>query len=190
MTPRPSYRAGSSHTGAEEDLIQRVRMAHRQFPTGVTVVTTMAGEVPVGLTVNAFTSLSLSPPEVLVCVARTSATHEHLAEESHAAINILSDSQRETAAIFARTGVDKFDGLVWRHGRFGAPVLAGVSAVFEVWLKQHIPAATHSVFIANVLHAEASAAPPLLYFAGEFFDGPRVPGRVPDSRNSGDLTHT
>jgi len=103
------------------------RNALGSFVTGVTVVTTTLGGAPVGTTVSAFAALSLSPPLILVSLARTSETLARIKRAGIFAVNILSDGQSETAARFATTsGAGKFDGVEYSGGRNGAPVLTGV----------------------------------------------------------------
>src|SRR3954466_8437267 len=92
------------------DLMKQV---NRQFITGVTVVTTMDGDTPKGLPVNAFSSISLEPPTVLVCVQHTSSTHDVLFRANHLAINILSVEQLDVVSTFATKSADKFAALDW-----------------------------------------------------------------------------
>jgi flavin reductase (DIM6/NTAB) family NADH-FMN oxidoreductase RutF len=162
----------------EASLVDSVTAVHRRFPTGVTVVSTCIDDRPYGLAVNAFSSISLSPPMVLVCVAETSATHKRLFQGDHLAVNILAHDQEDTVAVFARSGGDKFRDLRWRGGRFGSPVLEDVSAYLEVEIEKRIPAYTHTLFIARVRDAVAFDRAPLVYLGGRMFDGARLE-RVP-----------
>ena len=152
-------------------LSDRVRRVHAHFPTGVMVVTTASGGTPHGLAVNAFSSVSLVPPVVLFCVAKTSQTHAHLYAADYAAANILSHRQRAVAKRFATRGGDKFDGLNWNPGPQGSPVIEGVSAWFEIELTLKIDAGTHTIFTGNVHEADATGIPPLVYLAPGLFDG-------------------
>src|SRR5579875_3256323 len=109
-----------------------VRAFHRRFLTGVTVLTTHVEGEPRGMTTNAISSVSVEPPLLLVCVAHTAATHASLLRAQLFALNILAADQAAVAARFARSGgSDKFDGIGWSPGRFGAPVLAGTCAHVE-----------------------------------------------------------
>jgi flavin reductase (DIM6/NTAB) family NADH-FMN oxidoreductase RutF len=156
------------------DLVSDVKAVHRRFPTGVTVVTTCIDDQPYGLAVNAFSSISLSPPLVLVCVAETSATHAHLFQGDHIAVNILAHDQQDVAAVFARSGGDKFRDLSWQRGGCGAPVLEGVSAYLELDIEKRIPAYTHTIFIARVRAAVATDRSPLVYLGGRLIDGAQL----------------
>jgi flavin reductase (DIM6/NTAB) family NADH-FMN oxidoreductase RutF len=150
------------------DLMKQV---NRQFVTGVTVVTTMDGDTPRGLAVNAFSSISLEPPTVMVCVQHTSSTHDALFRASHLAINILSVEQLDVVSTFATKAADKFAALDWEPGPHGgAPLLPGSSAQMEVEIRERLRASTHSVFICRVVHAAVTDNAPMIYSAGKFFD--------------------
>lgn len=162
--------AGTAADTADR-LIERVRTVHRHFPTGVTIVTTTVDRIPYGLAVNAFASLSLKPPLVLVCVSSTSSTYQRLLETNIFAVNILAHDQEPIARRFAQSGGDKFKDFAWRAGTHGAPVLHGVSAHLELRVQQRIPAGTHTIFIGVILEAIPNNRPPLVYLDGSFFDG-------------------
>jgi flavin reductase (DIM6/NTAB) family NADH-FMN oxidoreductase RutF len=155
-------------TQPDLDLMKRV---NRQFVTGVTVVTAMDEKTPRGLAVNAFSSISLDPPTVMVCVQRTSSTHDCLFRASHLAINILSTDQLDVVNRFAAKSDDKFVGLDWEPGPFGSPVIGRSSAQMEVEIRERLQATTHTVFIGRVVHAEVTDRIPMVYSAGRFFDG-------------------
>ena len=152
----------------DSDLVKQV---NRRFVTGVTVVTTMDGGVPRGLAVNAFASVSLEPPTVMVCVQRTSGTHDCLFRAGHLAVNILSTDQLDVVTRFAGKSPDKFAGLDWAPGPFGSPLLARSSAQMEVEIRERLQASTHTVFICRVVDARVTDTPPMIYSAGRFFDG-------------------
>ena len=160
-------------TKVDLDLMKQV---NRQFVTGVTVITAMDDDTPKGLAVNAFASISLEPPTVMVCVQRTSNTHDCLFRAEHLAINILSTAQLDVVNRFAAKSDDKFAGLDWRPGPFGSPLIARSSAQMEVEIRERLQASTHTVFICRVRHAEVTDYPPMVYSAGKFFDGAALPG--------------
>jgi len=168
----------SLHTGStlmttpDIDLMKQV---NRQFVTGVTVVTTMDGDTPRGLAVNAFSSISLEPPTVMVCVQQTSSTHDCLFRARHLAINILSTGQMDVVSIFAGKAADKFDGMRWSPAPHGSPYLAASSAQMEVEIRERLQASTHTVFVGRVVHAEVGDTAPMVYSAGQFFDGGALP---------------
>jgi flavin reductase (DIM6/NTAB) family NADH-FMN oxidoreductase RutF len=148
-----------------------VRAFHRRFATGVTVVTVSDGDDALGLAVNAFSSVSLDPPLVLVCVAGTAATHPTLFASDRFAVNILAHDQAAIARTFARSGGDKFSGIAWRVGAHGSPILGGVAAHVEALTLQRISAFTHTIFVGRVVDAEVHDRSPLVYLGGSLYDG-------------------
>lgn len=163
---------------AEPTLSDRVRRVHAQFPTGVMVVTTAIDGEPHGLAVNAFSSVSLEPPVVLFCVAKTSRTHARLYGAEWAAVNILSHRQLAVAKRFSSSAADKFESLSWSGSPHGAPVLDGVSAWLEVELRLKIDASTHTIFTGQVHNAMSAEVPPLVYLAPGLFDGARLTAAI------------
>lgn len=147
-----------------------VRGVHRKFITGVTVVTTDDAGTPRGLAVNAFSSISLDPPMVLVCVQRSSATHPALHRASHLGISILAAGQLDVAKVFAGKSDDKFGQVAWTPGEFGAPLLDGSCARLEVEIGQRLEAGSHTVFTGRVVSATHDDLAPLVYSGGGFFD--------------------
>ncbi|MFZ3572610.1 flavin reductase [Streptomyces sp. BH097] len=158
----------TAHEAAvDADLVKGV---HRKFITGVTVVTTDDDGTPKGLAVNAFSSISLDPPMVLVCVQRSSSTHPALHRATHIGINILAADQLDVAKVFASKGTDKFAALDWAPGEHGAPLLAGSAAQLEVEIGERLEAGSHTVFTGRVVSAGHSELAPLVYSGGGFFD--------------------
>lgn len=156
----------------DQDLMKQV---NRRFVTGVTVVTTIDNENdqprPRGLAVNAFSSISLDPPTVLVCVMRSSSTHDVLFRSEHLAINILSVDQLDVVKAFSTKAEDKFAGLTWSPAPQGSPYLHGTAARMEVRIREWLQASTHTIFICRVVGAETTDAHPMVYSAGGFYDG-------------------
>ncbi len=147
------------------------------FAAGVTVVTTTDSEGrPYGLTATAFTSVSLEPRLVLVCVDRKSETHPHFATSKVFAVNFLAEGQEEQSRRFAVSGGDKFAGVVYRKGVTGAPLLTGTLAYVECRLQNIVEAGDHTIFIGEVVDAAcagddggaAAASRPLLYYRGRY----------------------
>lgn len=152
-------------------LIDRVKAAHRNYPTGITVITTTIEGEPYGLAVNAFSSVSLDPPTVLFCVNESSKTHVHLVNSDHVGINVLGRAQHDVASVFATSGGDKFSQIEWETGTMGVPVITGAAAQFEVRVDQQHKVGTHTVFICEVVDARVSDDEPLLYYRSAFIDG-------------------
>ncbi|MCL6507227.1 MAG: flavin reductase family protein [Bryobacteraceae bacterium] len=141
------------------------RRACAKFATGVAIATVRGADgAPHGLTVNSFTSVSLSPPLVLICVDHSSAVLLHFRAATAFGINVLRDSQRELSLRFARKGHDRFDGVPWSAGKTGAPLIEGVLASLECVVEQTVDAGDHTIFIGKVVAAAAHAGRPLVYY--------------------------
>jgi flavin reductase (DIM6/NTAB) family NADH-FMN oxidoreductase RutF len=145
------------------------------FATGVTVITVRdEGGKPRGMTANAFSSLSLEPPLVLVCVDHKSDTFPVIGTASAFAVNILGEDQRELSQRFARKGEDKFDGVAHHDGDCGAPVIDGALAVIECLVEEAHEAGDHTIFIGNVQRVEHGPGKPLLFFRGNYASLPEA----------------
>jgi len=146
-----------------------LREAFGSFTTGVTVVTTHDTQnIPLGFTANSFTSVSIDPPLVLVCMANSSANYEVLVKADRFAINILSEQQKEVSNTFARPVVDRFSTVNWRKGPHGSPILDDVSAWFDCSSYKQVEAGDHIILIGKVEAFEANAAPGLGYSRGAY----------------------
>jgi len=140
-----------------------------RFATGVTVVTARdTDRVDHGLTVNSFTSLSLAPPMVLVCIDHEASLHPAMTACSHFCINILAASQEALARRFAAPEADRFEGVGFTRGICGAPILDDVLAYLECRAARSVPGGDHTIFIGEVEHAETRTAGPLLYYRGGY----------------------
>lgn len=143
-----------------------------QWATGVAVVSgTGADGRPLGMAVNSFTSVSLDPPLVLFCPARSSTTWPELREGRRFAIDILAREQAELARSFARSGGDKFAGTALRECPDGLPALAGAVARLVCELEAVHPAGDHEIALGRVLRAEQTDdIAPLLFHRGRTVD--------------------
>jgi flavin reductase (DIM6/NTAB) family NADH-FMN oxidoreductase RutF len=150
-----------------------LRRAFGSFATGVTVVT-VGGETPHGMTANSFTSVSLDPPLVLVCVDRGALMHKVLADVGSFAVSILAAHQEAAARHFANQwrplGLAQFDKVDWRPGRrTGAPLINGALAHFECELWRTYDGGDHTIFIGNLVSLDrAPGQEALLFFQGRF----------------------
>lgn len=150
----------------DAELFKRVLGA---FTSGVTIVTTQDdGGKPMGMTVSAFSSVSLDPPLVLVCIDLKAECHPVLLATGRFAVNILSQAQREVSHRFATKGVDRFDGVPSRPGATGMPLLDGALGVLECRTVAAHPAGDHTIFVGEVEAAAVQAEPPLLYGSGRY----------------------
>jgi flavin reductase (DIM6/NTAB) family NADH-FMN oxidoreductase RutF len=141
------------------------RRACALFPTGVAVVTTRASDgTPHGLTVNAFCSLSLSPPLVLVAIDRVCSLLAIFEKTGHFAINFLSQNQRNLSVQFSRIPEGRFAGVSWTAGSEGAPLLEGAIGSIECRTTQIIDAGDHRALIGEVVAATIGEGEPLVFF--------------------------
>ena len=148
---------------------ERFRQVLGHFATGVTVITGMDGDEPVGFACQAFAALSLEPPLVLFCPARTSATWPRLAASGRFCANILAAGQRDLARRFGVSGSDKFDGVSWAPDPAGLPVLRGVLTWASCTVETVQEAGDHYVVIARVTSlGDSTASDPLLFYRGRF----------------------
>jgi flavin reductase (DIM6/NTAB) family NADH-FMN oxidoreductase RutF len=140
------------------------------FATGVTIVTaTDADGAQVGLTANSFTSVSLDPPLLLVCIANNASSAEALRNSDNFAINVLQIGQQPTSNRFASKAEDRFANTPWTVGEFGSPTIDGSLSIFECSKHALYDGGDHFILVGNVL--KASFEPhrdPLLYFRGKY----------------------
>lgn len=161
---------GEAGTGAARPFDPRAfRRALANFVTGVTVVTTTEDDGrPRGFTANSFTSVSLAPPLVLVCIGDTAASRAAFDRCEAFAINVLGEAQRPVSDIFASKAADKFAQVSWRPGRAGAPLIAGCLASFECAVHDRRQAGDHLLLIGEVAAFDAHDGRPLLYGQGGY----------------------
>jgi flavin reductase (DIM6/NTAB) family NADH-FMN oxidoreductase RutF len=140
-----------------------------RFATGVTVVTApRADGQPAGMTASSVASVSLEPPLLLVVVDRKNDMHDALLAATHFAINILAADQEALARRFAAVEANRFDGVGYREGRHGVPLIDGVLAHIECAKQASVPGGDHTVFFGLVTGGEVSERRPLLYYRGGY----------------------
>jgi flavin reductase (DIM6/NTAB) family NADH-FMN oxidoreductase RutF len=150
--------------GADE--FRRV-LAH--FVSGVTVVTTWdADGRPTGLTASAFTSVSLVPPLILVCVDRQAQSYEALRTYGRFAVNILAADQERLSRHFATTQPNKFETVPFHRGARGLPLLPDALAHLECRTVHVYPGGDHTIFVGEVEAAGVGNGEPLLYYRGQY----------------------
>ena len=142
------------------------RAALGTFGTGVTVVTTRTDRGPLAMTANSFTSVSLSPPLVLWCPARASLRHDAFVAAAAFVIHVMAEDQQPLADRFSRDGED-FDGLDWRSGPSGLPVLPCL-ARFECSRREVHDGGDHSIVLGEVRRAWHREGPGLLFKHGRY----------------------
>jgi flavin reductase (DIM6/NTAB) family NADH-FMN oxidoreductase RutF len=139
------------------------------FATGVTVVTCLLEGEPSGLTVNSFTSVSLEPPLLLVCVHKKAATAAALTTAPCFAINVLQTGQQPASISFSTRAGDRFEGTPWSCGEGGAPILKDSLCVFECERYAVYDGGDHHILVGQVVKASFDASlDPLLFFRGKY----------------------
>jgi flavin reductase (DIM6/NTAB) family NADH-FMN oxidoreductase RutF len=146
----------------------QLRASLGAFATGVAVVTAATADGPVGMTVNSFTSVSLTPPLILFCTAHRSRLRPVYARATAFAVNILAEDQADLSRRFARQGRDRFAATRWRPGTNGAPVLLGAAGVLECVGERVVAAGDHDMVLGRVvtLHPESHRRPLLFHGGG------------------------
>jgi flavin reductase len=154
---------------------QALREVMSSFATGITVLTA-AGDHCHGMTANAFSSVSLDPPLVLCCIARTAQMHEAILRSRHFGVSVLSAEQEHLARYFASRdrprGMAQFDDVDWFPGSHsGAPLLTDSLAWLDCELTEVYHGGDHSIFLGTVLDAARRPGEALLFFGGGFHQG-------------------
>lgn len=154
--------------------IKDFRAAMSMWPTGVTITTTIDDRgLRWGFTASAFSSLSLEPPLVLVCLSTTAKSHDTFVCAKSFAVNLLSTRHEQLALRFATRSSDKFNDDNFRAGHTGSPVLTDALASLECVMHATVPAGDHTILIGKVIHAEVNpmvrdGARAMVHFARRF----------------------
>ena len=143
-----------------------LRRVFGTFPTGVTAVAAFARGVPLGLAASSFTSVSLDPPFVSVCIAQSSRTWPRLREIPRLGISVLGAHQEDASRRLAAPGDDRFATLPWRVTNGGAVFVEGSSAWLECSVDQEVSIGDHTVVILRVHELDAAPAVAPLVFHG------------------------
>jgi flavin reductase (DIM6/NTAB) family NADH-FMN oxidoreductase RutF len=168
-TPAAGAIAGSDPPAIEEVDASRIKDVLGRFSTGVVVVTAMHEAKPAGMSAQSVVSLSLDPPLVLFCPARSSTSWPMIRAAGRFALNILASDQQETSVAFARSGGDKFAGVAWEPGRTGAPLLAGALGHVECVLEHVYDGGDHEIAVGRVVDlAVRRDTTPLIFYRGAY----------------------
>ena len=140
-----------------------------RFCSGITVITALGPDGPLGLTCQSFSSLSLDPPLVLFSPARASTSWPRIREVGRLCVNVLAEEHSGLSAAMARSGSDKFAGARWDASPLGAPRLEGAVAWLDCVVEAEHDGGDHTIVVAAVLGLSASlSARPLLYYRGQY----------------------
>ncbi|MCG8603869.1 flavin reductase family protein [bacterium] len=155
---------------SQDDL----RRALSRFATGVTVITLKNGHEIHGLTVNSFTSVSLDPPLILICIQKTVSSHAYFSDGGGFVVNLLCKKQEDLSNRFANSdlsGRERFEGVTYKETDAGIPILEGNLGHLECRVASRIEAGDHTIFIGEVVRAETTAEThPLLFFESRYLD--------------------
>jgi flavin reductase (DIM6/NTAB) family NADH-FMN oxidoreductase RutF len=140
-----------------------------RFPSGVTVVTTKAADgSDEGMTVSAFSSVSLEPPLVLICIEKTASVYDALTRAPGFVVNILSAKQEQIARRFSIVDIDRFEGVGFSRTQNGIAVLDDVLGIIECRKFAVHDAGDHTVIVGEVEATRVENGSPLIYYRGGY----------------------
>lgn len=166
----PADRSIVHPTDATDRRHRALRTALSQFATGVAIVTTAAPTgVPIGLTVNSFSALSLDPPLILWCLQRSSTCRPAFTAAEHFVVNLLSAGQRQLADRFAASNQDRFAGVAWNLNTNGVPILSGTVGHFVCRKMQLVDGGDHIILVGQIDgYTITRALEPLIFLDGKY----------------------
>jgi flavin reductase len=144
--------------------------ALKLWASGVTVVTVQGKDGPKGMTATSFSSVSVDPPQILVCLNQATETGAVVLEEKQFAINILTTLQQDVSNQFAgaTTQEQRFASIAWTAGNNGAPLFDEALVSLECKLVQQVLAGTHWIVVVEVQNVVCRSGEPLLYYSGAY----------------------
>lgn len=161
--------SSAARAGVEAAHLRRVV---GRYPSGVTAVAALVDGTPVGMVASSFTSVSLTPPLVSVCVAHTSATWPQLSRAPRLGVSVLSAAQAKHGRQLAAKGIDRFADVQWRPTDAGAVLLDGATAWLDTSVHQRIRAGDHDIVVLRVHDAGVAEgdhdSAPLVFHASRF----------------------
>ena len=158
-----------SRGGATAVTSEEFRRACGRFATGVTIASVIDCQgTPHGLTVSSFTSVSLDPPLILICLGHAVSVIDAFRSASYFGINVLSENQRDLSERFARKGEDRFTGVAWERGETGVPLIPGVLAAIECAVERRVTAGDHDIFIGEMVASRVTEGEPLIHYASRY----------------------
>lgn len=158
----------------EKNNIELFKEVMGNYPTGVTVVTTVdENEQPLGLTVNSFASVSIDPLLILWSIDKRVGTYQTFTGTEKFAVNILAGDQSDICSLFASRGIDRFKNCEWSLSEHKLPIIAGAAGVFQCKTYKTIEAGDHTILIGEVIDIQSANSDPLLYHRRKFG---KIPG--------------
>lgn len=151
------------------DNISKFKEVMGNYPTGVTVVTTVDNnEVPLGLTVNSFASVSIDPLLILWSIDKGVNSYEAFVNTDKFAVNVLASNQSDICALFAMKGTDRFGSCEWNLSEHKLPILSGTAGVLQCKVFKTVDAGDHTILIGEVVDIQSNQKEPLLYHKRKF----------------------
>ena len=151
------------------DEAKAFRRALGAFATGVTIVTTADSRgTPTGLTVSSFNSVSIDPPLILWCLGKSGGTLSTFYSAPFFAVHVLCQEQIELSNRFAKSGIDKFEGVEFSPGLGNVPILPNCSAVFECATVHRYEGGDHIIFVGEVKRYHSAEREPLIFHGGRY----------------------
>jgi flavin reductase (DIM6/NTAB) family NADH-FMN oxidoreductase RutF len=148
---------------------RQFRRVCSRFASGVTIISVIdSSGVPHGMTASSFTSVSLNPPLILICVNSGTRFLEACNSTKNFGVNILDETQRSLSERFAGSGYDRFEGVTWNPGTTGVPLFPGALATIECARFKTLVAGDHEILIGKVLHANGREGEPLIHFGSQY----------------------
>lgn len=153
---------------------RELRNVMGNFATGVTIITTKnAAGKPFGLTANAFSSLSLDPPLLLICVDKKVDCYACFDESKVFGVNFLSEGQDQLSNRFATKGIEKFEGVSYKLGELGVALLDDALAHIECKVANAYEGGDHTIYVGEIQSATVLSDRPLLFFRGKYYKLPQ-----------------
>ncbi|WP_342640894.1 flavin reductase [Rhodoligotrophos ferricapiens] len=160
--------AAAHHTETVLDP-RELRRAFGSYVTGITIITTWGEDgLPRGMTANSFTSVSLDPPLLLVCVGKSASSYPAFRSASVFGVNLLHEGQKDVSSLFASKVADKFAGIGHGKAHTGAPILKDCLTWFDCSVHERIDAGDHMILIGHVHAFETKPAMPLGFYSGRY----------------------
>ena len=145
------------------------KQAMSRFPSGVVIVTsTNTDGKKYGFTASAFTSVSLEPPLILVCLANSADCYQSFLTNDKFAVNVISPKQHDLAFKFATKGTEKFDGNDFIAGESGLPIIPECIFSLECDVMHRYPGGDHQILVGEVQYANINEGDPSIWYEGKF----------------------
>ncbi|MBO2458773.1 flavin reductase family protein [Actinomadura violacea] len=191
LTAEPAGNSGAAGPADSPDPLE-FRRAMAEFATGVTVVTAIDGDEPVGFACQSFASVSLEPPLILFCADRRGRSWPRIRSAGRFCVNVLGEDQADLCARFGSSRGLKYEGLEWDLSPHGTPQLRDVLLNVHAEVHAVHEAGDHDVVIGRVLSVRVHEAPgavwrrPMLFFRSRFGVHPPEVPFAPDPWGEGD----